>query len=118
MTKTDSIAARLVELAAECLQLAATLKKQAEDSASPADELLTVSRVQDHYGMGRVALDSRRIPKARDGRPYKWRVSYIAKSITAEPPKPRLRRYSDAAVEDEDQIDNLLRTGVLVRGSK
>ncbi len=118
MTKTNSIAARLVELAAESLQLAATLKKQTETSTSPANELLTVAQVQAHYGMGRAALDSRAIPKARYGRAYKWRASDIEKSIQAEPPKPRASRCAEAVFEDEDEIDHLLSIGVLVRGSK
>ncbi len=115
MTNIDSITARLVELAAECLQLAATLKKQAETSTSPVDELLTVAQVQARYGMGRSALDARGIQKARFGRAYRWRVSDIETSIQAEPPKPRPRKL-DASIEDP--LERLIASGRVVRGTK
>ena len=114
MNKTDLIAARLLELAAECIQLASTIREQDKSSGFPIDELLSIDQVAARYGMGRVALDSRGIPKARYGRAYKWRVSDIERAILAEPPKPRARRCVEAALEDEDPLDFMLRTGVLV----
>ncbi len=66
--------------------------------------------------MGRAALDSRRIPKARYGRAHKWRASDIERAIQAEPPKPRAPR--DASLDDEDELDRLVRLGVLVRMPK
>jgi hypothetical protein len=88
------------------------LAELAKATEPDTNELLTEKKAFERYGMARAALDARKIPKAKVGRAWKWRVSDIEVAIQAKPSTPRDRKV-EAPAENIDPLDQMLARGEL-----